>query len=53
MNEIIIEGLTEEDIKLIHTIVCKHPITVEDFNSVIRIKELNDKLSQILTYFND
>lgn len=53
MNEIIIEGLTEEDIKLIYSIVSKYPITVDDFNNVIKIKELNDKLSQILTYFND
>lgn len=53
MNEIIIEGLTEEDIKLISSIVNTYPVTVDNYNNVLRVKELSDKLSQILTYFNE
>jgi hypothetical protein len=53
MNELIIEGLIEEDIKLLKEIVESYKLSVKDYNKVIRVKELNDKLTQILNYFND
>ena len=53
MNEIIIEGLSEEDIALLKEIVGSYNITVSNFNRVEKIRELNDKLTQILTYLND
>jgi predicted ATPase with chaperone activity len=53
MNELIIEGLIEEDIKLLKEIVESYKLSVKDYNKVIRVKELNDKLEQILNYFND
>jgi predicted ATPase with chaperone activity len=53
MNELIIEGLIEEDIKLLKEIVESYKLSVKDYNKVIRVKELNDKLIQILNYFND
>ena len=53
MNELIIEGLIEEGIKLLKEIVESSKLSVKDYNKVIRVKELNDKLEQILNYFND
>ena len=53
MNELIIEGLIEEDIKLLKEIVESYKLSVKDYNKVIRVKELNDRLIQILNYFND
>jgi hypothetical protein len=53
MEELIVEGLVEEDIRLLKEIVGSYKLSVEDYNKVIRIKELNDKLTQILNYFND
>lgn len=53
MNELIIEGLTEEDLRLLKVIVSSYPLTVEDYNKVQQVKELDDKLTYILKYFND
>jgi len=53
MEELIVEGLVEEDIRLLKEIVGSYKLSVEDYNKVIRVKELNDKLEQILNYFND
>ena len=53
MNEIIIEGLVEEDLKLLKEVVGSYPLTVNDFNKVQRVKELDDKLAYILKYFEE
>lgn len=53
MKEVIIEGLTEEDLALLKDIVSSYNVTVSDFSKVERIKELDDKLTQILTYLNE
>lgn len=53
MKEVIIEGLTEEDIALLKDIVSTYHITVSNFERVEKIKELDNKLTQILSYLND
>lgn len=53
MNEVIIEGLTEEDIVLLKDIVSTYQITISNFERVGKIKELDNKLTQILSYLND
>jgi hypothetical protein len=53
MNELIIEGLVEEDIKLLKEIVGSYKFSIDNYNDALRIKNLNDKLTQILNYFND
>lgn len=53
MKEVIIEGLTEADIALLQEVVSSYTVTVSNFSRVEKIKELSDKLTQILTYLND
>jgi len=53
MNEIIIEGFVEEDLQLLKDIVSSYPLTVCDYDKVIRVKELDDKLTYILKYFSE
>lgn len=53
MKEVIIEGLTEEDIALLKDIVGSYNITISNFERVEKIKELDNKLTQILSYLND
>lgn len=53
MNEVIIEGLTEEDIVLLKDIVSTYNINISNFQYVKKVKELDDKLTQILSYLND
>jgi len=53
MNEIIIEGLEEGDLRLLKDIVGSYPLTVNDFSKVQQVKELDDKLKYILKYFEE
>lgn len=53
MKEVIIEGLTEQDLALLKDIVGSYNVTVSDFNRVEQIRDLDNKLAQILNYLND
>ena len=53
MNEIIVEGLVEEDLRLLKVVVESYPITLENFELIQKLKTLNDKLTQVLDYLND
>ena len=52
MEELIIEGLTEDDLIHLYQIVGEYKIPIADSDSYKRVKELHSKLDQIITYLN-
>jgi predicted transcriptional regulator len=53
MDEVIVEGLTEDDIILLKSIVESHKMTVTDLAYVVHVRGLYDKLTQILAYIKE
>ena len=53
MNEIIVEGLNEEDFILLNKIVETYKTSINDEISFDDLLNIRNKLSQVLSYLND
>ena len=53
MNEIIVEGLDQEDFILLKKIVESYKTSINDEVTFKDLINIHDKLSQVLAYLND